>query len=71
MTEGEAKKKWCPMVRYLAVFTDGTGKRECSGGYNRGYENSGINKSLCLASECMMWRWKDCHCQGQCGLIIK
>jgi hypothetical protein len=56
MKEDEAQNKWCPMVRYLAVFVNDSGKRECSGGYNRGAEDSGINKARCIASDCMMWR---------------
>jgi hypothetical protein len=45
MTEEEAKKKWCPMIR---GFHMGTFKRHIT-------EKTASN---CIASECMMWRWK-------------
>ena len=55
-TEEEAKKLWCPNVRYLAVFIK-DGHRECTGAYNRGAGDSNIGTSLCIASSCAMWRW--------------
>jgi hypothetical protein len=36
MTEDEARKKWCPMVR----------------------QASPEDWNSCIASDCMMWRWK-------------
>jgi len=43
MTEEEAKTKWCPMVRP---------------GRNRNFidEKDAFNDSLCIGSDCMMWR---------------
>lgn len=54
--EAEAKTKWCPHVRYLAVFRGADGSRETAGCFNRGYEDTGLNNSLCIGSACMMWR---------------
>jgi hypothetical protein len=45
MTEEEAKKKWCPMVRH------GDSAR------NRTYnEGAMLQAFACIASDCMMWR---------------
>ncbi len=59
LTEVEAKTKWCPHVRYLAVFRDAEGNRETAGCFNRGYEDTGLDNSLCIGSACMMWRWHE------------
>jgi hypothetical protein len=56
-TEDEARKKWCPMVRYLPqpwnflryIFHGNTGFTT-----NRANRAVGNN---CIASDCMMWRW--------------
>jgi len=56
-TEEEAKKLWCPEVRYLAVFVNKHQERECTGAYNRGAVDSGLHASNCRASQCAMWRW--------------
>lgn len=50
MTEEEARKKWCPMVRFAGQVLEPA--------YNR--TNSGITlqqHDKCIASDCMMWRW--------------
>lgn len=57
MTEEEAKTKWCPKVRYLAIFRDDTGKREIAGCYNRSANSTDIMDCNCIASECMWWVW--------------
>lgn len=46
MTESEAKKKWCPIVRQ--------GDMNNPTGINRGYRQD-FN---CIGSACAMWRWK-------------
>ena len=68
MTEDEAKKKWCPMVR------DGIEPM----GNTAGDENRIPDWSLCIASDCMMWRWSEGNGergigneQGCCGLTEK
>jgi hypothetical protein len=48
MTEEEAKMKWCPNVRLVAdpqLYT------------NRGRTPEKAAAFMCLASECMAWRW--------------
>lgn len=74
-TEEDAKTKWCPQVRYLAIFRDAMGARECSGAYNRAAEDI-IGTSKCIASDCMMWRFENGSpaypaTKGFCGLAGK
>ena len=59
LTEEQAREKWCPHVRYLAVFKGAEEKIACGGPYNRGAKDSGLNMSRCIASDCMMWRWDE------------
>ena len=58
MTEEDAKKRWCPMVRVnYANLTDvGHARAEMS--------------SRCIGSGCMMWRTSDHYddASGYCGL---
>jgi len=46
MTEDEAKKKWCPMVR-IGVSSD-----------RNWFDNHNGNNvfTYCISSDCMMWR---------------
>lgn len=46
LTEDEAKKKWCPMVR--------AGNEA---GCNRNESDASGRLDRCIASECMMWQW--------------
>ena len=46
MTEAEAKKKWCPMVRFNYCGLTITDNNRCDG-------KGGGN---CIASGCMVWR---------------
>ncbi|MDR3439848.1 hypothetical protein [Telmatospirillum sp.] len=51
MTEEEARKKWCPHVRFAATADE-------SNAANRWNDANGNPPSCrCLASECMSWRW--------------
>ena len=54
MKEEEARTKWCPMVRVNSV--------ENQTPHNRvALPDNTIRPamtSLCIASECMLWRWK-------------
>lgn len=63
MTEIEAKKRWCPMSRYILLTTGELISNR------QGYVNDPWDS--CLASGCMMWRWKSGEGfseQGYCGL---
>ena len=53
MTENEATTKWCPMSR-SSVEPNGSAD-------NRGIMNEAgcHNSTLCIASECMAWRWNE------------
>ncbi len=58
LTEEEAKKNWCPMVR----FSTGADDNNAS---NRWKGNLVPPECACLASGCMLWRWeKDLCAQG-------
>jgi hypothetical protein len=54
MTEDEAKTKWCPMARG-PFFNGNLGAVVTTG--NRTWEVEPKSGCLCLASDCMMWRW--------------
>jgi len=72
MTEEEARKKWCPMARVENING------------NRAQTVANIDESRCIASDCMLWRWKrtpqeaalqsglsqkfHCTAVGYCGL---
>jgi hypothetical protein len=47
MTEDEAKTKWCPFAMAPGA----------SFALNRGPEGVANGRSMCLASECMAFRW--------------
>jgi len=47
MTEEEARKKWCPMVRFHVVDDSVEDNK------NRYKDSESV---LCIASDCMMWR---------------
>lgn len=62
-SEADAKTKWCPMARQLGELI---GRRDATrddrtiamGSQNRGYTMGlPLDNCLCLASDCMMWRW--------------
>jgi hypothetical protein len=74
MTEGDAKRKWCPFSRY--AYPDGaTGNREPDNKYVHPFT---LAATRCLGSGCMGWRWDVSACQkgpdvdeGYCGLAGK
>lgn len=60
MTEEEAKKRWCPMVR--TVDNNGAVTNKTASG--------NIYKiDQCIASECMMWRWEHVQKKKACAHI--
>jgi hypothetical protein len=65
MTEEEAKKKWCPEVRF--VIGPDNSVWQGIGYTNRAQE---LNRpgTCCLGSDCMMWV-DDGGFTGHCGLI--
>jgi hypothetical protein len=75
MTEDEAKTKWCPMVRAATLIT-GVDYHETAvggAGCNRAHPNMMFEGAVCIASDCMMWRWIDRGSvskpiDGYCGL---
>ena len=60
MTEEEAKKKWCPMVRFHVVPESSQTVYS-----NRDGDNL---SSRCIASDCMMWQCYVGGKEGWCGL---
>lgn len=71
LTEEEAKHKWCPEVRIcdgIAPFAFNK---------HQGPEKVSDVPNRCIASDCMMWRWREdakpdglgsFHTKGYCGL---
>src|SRR5216684_692661 len=63
LTESDAKKKWCPLVRQLGTLKQpplagATDYVVASGSQHRGYAVGGaLDNCRCIASECMAWRW--------------
>jgi len=67
MTEEKAKTKWCPMAREIKNSSNGIVSHN--------------HNTVCIASDCMMWRWnRDIMVggsgraeptQGYCGLAGK
>ena len=66
MTEDEARGKWCPFTRYIGSH------------YGR-LAQPQVDQTVCLASDCMEWRWSHAekgmmrgndleYTQGYCGL---
>jgi hypothetical protein len=71
LTAAEASKRWCPFVR-IREYNEGTMETTA---VNRTFdsEDSAARGSLCLASNCMAWRWDISHAwdeeaRGYCGL---
>ena len=57
MTEADARKKWCPFARTHLPWVDNDGEVRAMASVNR-YDNGGPDDAcLCIASDCMAWRW--------------
>jgi len=63
MTTEEAKTKWCPMARTAAIITNESDEiTDIKSAYNKVSQPEGFivpASCLCIASECMMWRWNE------------
>lgn len=74
MTEDEARKKWCPMVR--TGLTAGMAVNHHVGSSHDSPQAGDVHdETRCIASDCMMWRQyktagcgPDDHASGYCGL---
>ena len=70
LTEEEAKKRWCPFVRYTSVRGVGINRWT-----DEGDDNFNPNATRCLASKCMAWRDVpdpyERDKRGYCGLAGK
>jgi len=57
MTEDQARKKWCPFVRFnFPPIPDSDGMERWN---NRdAHVGSGQSEAACIASDCAAWRWK-------------
>lgn len=64
MTEDEAKTKWCPFAR--VSWNNKSSINRVSGGDVVGLPIT----SMCVASACMAWRWRDFpkRDHGYCGM---
>lgn len=51
-TEEQAREKWCPMARGSIVVGD-----DIISGLNRDGYGKPWKECLCIASDCMAWRW--------------
>lgn len=76
MTEDEARKKWCPMVR--TGLTAGMAVNHHIGSSRHIMQAGDVHdETRCVASDCMMWRWRVVevlwvsHTDGYCGLAGK
>ena len=56
MTEDKAKTKWCPFVRFeIGPSNDSW---QSTAYTTRGVVMDGPRSFLCIASDCMLWRWE-------------
>lgn len=76
MTEDEARQKWCPFVRFTHPFTvksdDHTKSRKAYDRWNNrntDIESGSDDNANCIASNCMMWRWKTGVDHGGTGTV--
>jgi hypothetical protein len=56
MTEEEARKKWCPMVRFNATGANRWTFADCPDDWEA-KDRENPDMARCIASDCMMWRW--------------
>lgn len=67
MTEEEAGKKWCPMVRFHIGYNGDVYSNKLDG------TSVNLDETCCIASKCMMWRIQKTTMigEGYCGLAGK
>lgn len=57
LTEEQARTKWCPHARQVAMTHTETGMSSTA---NRdGAAHYGVQNCNCIASDCMAWRWRN------------
>lgn len=66
--QDEARRKWCPMVRFSQPVTNGRSGTIVGAAAGNVHEFEGSERALCVASACMMWRWTNDGRTGYCGL---
>lgn len=57
MTEDDARKRWCPFARTYHPETDADGETVAVASVNRARDGDPDPWCLCIASDCMTWRW--------------
>ncbi len=68
MTEAEARKMWCPMVRVGLTAGVAVNVHPCDDAKDKITRAEGVvEETRCKASDCMMWR-NDAEGDGYCGL---
>ena len=84
LTEEQAREKWCPFSKSVAVGTRENGSPYQSGNRVRAHQGTSAIGPIsfpaqmnpetcrCIASDCMAWRWamKSIN-EGYCGLAGK
>lgn len=55
-TEEQAREKWCPFARAIVLGTGDFGDFQLA--INRTDRGGASLAALCIASDCMAWRWK-------------
>jgi hypothetical protein len=69
LTEEEARKRWCPFARSFDTPTE-LPEHIIASGTNRKRGGAPDQWCLCIASDCMVWRWRAGlpNDVGYCGL---
>lgn len=69
MTEDEARKKWCPMVRTGLTAGMAVNHHTFDTARDPELRTQGVaEETRCRASDCMMWRRYKVAGHGYCGL---
>lgn len=72
LTETQAREKWCPAARMTQVGAGVGGVNRVVDREDRSSKPHYQNGCMCVASDCMWWRWGDLKTQstieGYCGM---